>query len=74
MQSVIFNYVNTGAYVKQVILIAVVPNGKLIIFRCPKVWTHNSLIIMCLNTGTSENYHFPFGINGKIVVLGVPIL
>ena len=29
---------------------------------------------MCLNTGTSENYHFPFKINGKIVVLGVPIL
>ena len=29
---------------------------------------------MCLNIGTTNNHHFPFGINGKVVVLGVPIL
>ena len=29
---------------------------------------------MCLNIGTSNNHHFAYGINGKVVVLGVPIL
>ena len=29
---------------------------------------------MCSNIGTPNNHHFPFGTNGKIVVLGVPIL
>ena len=29
---------------------------------------------MYLNIGTPNNYHFPFGTNGKVVVLGVPIL
>ena len=43
-------------------------------FRCPKVWAHNSLIMMCLNIGTPNNHHFSFGTNGKVVVLGVPIL
>ena len=51
-----------------------VPNGKLIIFRCPKIWAHYSLIVMCLNIGTPNNHHFPFGTNEKIMVLGVPIL
>ena len=51
-----------------------VPNGKLIIFRCPKIWAHYSLTIMCLNIRTAKNHHFPFWTNGKVVVLGVPIL
>ena len=51
-----------------------VPNGKLIILRCPKIWAHYSLIIMCVNIGTAKIQHFPFGTNGKVVVLGVPIL
>ena len=29
-----------------------VPNGKLIIFRCTKFWSHDSPVIMCLNFGT----------------------
>ena len=29
---------------------------------------------MCLNIGTLNNHHFPFGTNGKVVVLSVPIL
>ena len=33
-----------------------------------------SLILMCLNIGTPNNHHFPIGTNGKVVVLGVPIL
>ena len=33
-----------------------------------------SLILMCLNTGTPNNHHFQFWTNGKVVVLGVPIL
>ena len=49
------------------------PNGKFIIFRCPKIWAHYSLIITGLNIGTPNNHHFPFGTNGKVVVLGVPI-
>ena len=52
-----------------------VPNGKFIIFRCPKIWAHYSLIMVCLNIGTPNNHQFPsFGTNGKVMVLGVPIL
>ena len=51
-----------------------VPNGKFIIFRCPKILAHYSLLIMHLNIGTPNNHHFPFGTNKKVVVLGVPIL
>ena len=40
-------------------------NGKFIIFRCPNIWAHNSLITMYLNIGTPNNHHFPFGTNGK---------
>ena len=29
---------------------------------------------MCSNIGTLNNHHFPFGTNGEVVVLGVPIL
>ena len=54
--------------------LSIVSNGKFIIFRYPKIWAHCSLIIMCLNIGTPKNHHFPFGANGKVVVLGVPIL
>ena len=55
---------------------SIVPSGKFIILRCPKIPTHYSLqvIIMCLNIGTPNNHHFPFGTNGKVVVLDVPIL
>ena len=51
-----------------------VPNGKFIIFRFTKTWAHYSLTIMCLNIGTPKNHHFSSGTNGKVVVLGVPIL
>ena len=29
---------------------------------------------MCLNIGAPKSHHFPLGTNGKVVVLGVPIL
>ena len=29
---------------------------------------------MCSNIGTPNNHNFPYGTNGKVVVLGVPIL
>ena len=29
---------------------------------------------MCLNFGTPMNINFPFGTNGKLMVLGAPIL
>ena len=47
-----------------------VPNGKFIIFRCPQIRAHYSLIIICLNIGTPNNHHFPFGTNEKVMVLG----
>ena len=40
----------------------------------PKIWVHYSLVIMYLNIGIPNNHHFPFGTNGIVVVLGVPIL
>ena len=49
-------------------------NLKLIIFGCPKILAHYSLMIMCLNIGTSKTINFPFGTHGKLMVLGVPIL
>ena len=45
-----------------------------VIFRCPKIWAQYSLIIMCSNIGTPKIINFPFGTNGKLIVLGVPIL
>ena len=45
-----------------------VPNGKLIIFRCLKIWAYYSLIIMFLNFGTHNYHHFLFGTNGTVVV------
>ena len=33
-----------------------VPNGKFIIFRCPKISAEYSLIIMCLNIRTPKNH------------------
>ena len=53
-----------------------VPNGKFIVFRCPKIWANYSLTVICSNIGTLNNHHFPFGTNGEVpvVVLGVPIL
>ena len=47
---------------------------KLIIFGCPKIWAHYSLIIMCSNIGKPKTVNFPFGTNGKKMVLGVQIL
>ena len=47
---------------------------NLLFLGVPKFWVHYSLIIMCLNTGIPNNHHFPFETNGKVVVLGVPIL
>ena len=45
-----------------------VANVRLIIFRCPKIWAHYSLIIMCSNIGTPKTINFPFGTNGKLMV------
>ena len=41
---------------------------------CPKIRANYSLIIVCSDIGTPNNHHFPFGTNGKVVMLGVPIL
>ena len=47
---------------------------KINYFRCPKIWAHCSLIVMCLNNGAPKSHHFPFGTNKTEEVLGVPIL
>ena len=38
------------------------------------MWANYNLIIMYSNIGTPNNHLFSFGTNGKVVVLGVPIL
>ena len=53
---------------------SIFPNGKFIIFRCPKILVDYSLITMCLNTGKPKNINFSFETNGKLMALGVPIL
>ena len=47
---------------------------KLIIFRSPKIWADYSRISMWSNIGTPKTINFPSGTNGKLMVLGVPIL
>ena len=58
----------------KIINVPFVPNGKFIILSCPKIGANYSLIIICSKIGTPNNHHFPFGTNGNVVVLGVPIL
>ena len=43
-----------------------VPNGKLITFKCPKLWANYSLIIIVLNTGTPKNHLFSIWETWKI--------
>ena len=43
-------------------------------FKCPTLWAHDRLIIMCSNIGAPKTINFPFGTNGKLMVLGVLIL
>ena len=50
---------------------SIIPNVKLIIFRCAKIWAHYKiLIIMCSNI---KIINFPFATNGESMVLSVPI-
>ena len=71
-----FTYPNVLKYwdTKKILNFPFVPNGKFIILRCSKIRANYSLILMCSNIGTPNNHHFPFRTNGKVVVLGVPIL
>ena len=50
-----------------------VPNGKLIIFRCPKILANYSLTIIGFIIGIPKIVNFPFGTNGKTMVLSVQI-
>ena len=47
-----FKYPNVLKYwdTQKIINFPFVSNGKFIIFRCPTIWAHHSLIIMCLDT------------------------
>ena len=46
---------------------------NLLFFGVPE-FGHIAAYLKCLNIGTPKNHHFPFGTNGKVVVLDVPIL
>ena len=50
-----------------------VPNGKLIIFRCPKIRAHYNLIIIGLNIKAPKTINYSFGTNGKLMMLSVPV-
>ena len=50
-----------------------VPNGKFIIFKCPKICANYSLIKIGLNIGIPKNINFLFGANEKSMTLSVPI-
>ena len=43
-------------------------------FRCPDIQAHHNYAVICLNCGTPKTISFPFGTNGKLIILGVPIL
>ena len=53
---------------------SIVPNGKLIIFRCLKFWGKLQPHYDRFHIGTPKTINFPFGTNGKSMVLSVPIL
>ena len=43
-----------------------VPNGKLMIFRCPNIQTDYNEAVLCLNFGTLENNEFSIWDKWKI--------
>ena len=43
-------------------------------FRCPNIQAHYNEAVLCLSFGTLKILNFPFGTNGKFIILGVPIL
>ena len=46
---------------------------KINYFKGSTILAHYSLIIMCSNIETPKIINFPFGTNGKLMVIGVPI-
>ena len=44
------------------------------IFSCPNTQAHYNEAVLYLNFGTLKMMNFPFGTNGKFIILGVPIL
>ena len=43
-------------------------------FRCPNIQAHHNYAVICLKCGHLKIINFPFGTNGKLIILGVPIL
>ena len=43
-------------------------------FRCPNIQAYHNYAVICLNFGTPKMINFPFGTNGKLIILVVPIL
>ena len=45
------------------------------VFRCPNIQAHYNEAVLCLNfLRHLKIMNFPFGTNGKFIILGVPIL
>ena len=44
------------------------------IFRCFNIQEHDNEAVIYLNFGHLKMMNFPFGTNGKFIILGVPIL
>ena len=44
------------------------------VLRCPNIQAHYNEAVIYLNFGTPKIMNFPFGTNGKFIILGVPIL
>ena len=50
------------------------PKQKINYLWCPKIKKLDSLVIMFLDILTPKTINFPFGTNGKLMILGSPIL
>ena len=44
------------------------------VFMCPNIQAHYHEPVIYLIFGTPKIMNFPFGTNGKFIILGVPIL
>ena len=44
------------------------------VITCPNIQAHHNETVLCLKFGHLKIMNFPFGTNGKLMILGAPIL